>query len=77
MVQALPAAASCPSPRRRNRRRRAKQQLEAFFADLERELDKVEFFRPEEKRGTMCVNLRNIFHAHGADRSRTSARCTA
>ena len=39
----------------------AKQQLEAFFADLERELEKVEFFRPEEKRGTMSVNLRNIF----------------
>jgi tRNA/rRNA methyltransferase len=38
-----------------------KQQLEAFFADLERELDRVEFFRPAEKRGTMGVNLRNIF----------------
>ena len=32
-----------------------------FFADLERELERVEFFRPEEKRGTMSVNLRNIF----------------
>jgi tRNA/rRNA methyltransferase len=39
----------------------AKQQLEAFFADLERELEKVEFFRPPEKRGVMQVNLRNIF----------------
>ena len=39
----------------------AKHQFEAFFADLERELEKVEFFRPEEKRGTMSVNLRNIF----------------
>lgn len=38
-----------------------KQQLDAFFGDLERELEKVEFFRPEEKRGTMVVNLRNIF----------------
>jgi tRNA/rRNA methyltransferase len=38
-----------------------KQQLDAFFADLERELDKVEFFRPDEKRGVMSVNLRNIF----------------
>ena len=55
------AAANCRSPCRKNRRRRAKQQLDAFFADLERELDKVEFFRPEEKRGTMSVNLRNIF----------------
>ena len=39
----------------------AKQQLDAFFSDLERELEKVEFFRPAEKRGTMSVNLRNIF----------------
>jgi tRNA/rRNA methyltransferase len=39
----------------------SKQQFEAFFADVERELEKVEFFRPEEKRGTMSVNLRNIF----------------
>lgn len=38
-----------------------KQQLAAFFRDLERELDKVEFFRPAEKRETMLVNLRNIF----------------
>jgi tRNA/rRNA methyltransferase len=39
-----------------------KQQLQAFFANLERELDKVEFFRPPEKRATMLVNLHNIFH---------------
>ena len=39
----------------------AKQQLDAFFADLDRELDKVEFFRPDEKRGVMSINLRNIF----------------
>jgi tRNA/rRNA methyltransferase len=39
----------------------AKQQFDAFFADLERELEKVEFYRPEEKRGTMSINLRNIF----------------
>jgi tRNA/rRNA methyltransferase len=39
----------------------AKQQLDAFFAELERELEKVEFFRPEEKRATMRINLRNIF----------------
>jgi tRNA/rRNA methyltransferase len=39
-----------------------KQQLHAFFADIERELDKIEFFRPPEKRATMLVNLRNIFH---------------
>ncbi len=38
-----------------------KEQLLSFFADLERELEKVEFFRPPEKRETMTVNLRNIF----------------
>src|SRR5207253_5915600 len=44
---------SAPAPR---------EQLLAFFSDLERELERVEFFRPEEKRGTMQINLRNIFH---------------
>ena len=39
----------------------AKQQLLAFFANLERELERVEFFRPPEKRDTMLINLRNIF----------------
>ena len=38
-----------------------KEQLFAFFAGLERELDRVEFFRPPEKRATMIINLRNIF----------------
>jgi tRNA/rRNA methyltransferase len=38
-----------------------KQQLFAFFASLERELEKVEFFRPPDKRATMQINLRNIF----------------
>ena len=38
-----------------------KQQLLAFFASLDRELEKVEFFRPPEKRATMTINLRNIF----------------
>jgi tRNA/rRNA methyltransferase len=38
-----------------------KQQLLAFFASLERELEKVEFFRPPDKRETMQINLRNIF----------------
>lgn len=39
-----------------------KQQLLAFFAKLEAELEKVEYFRPPDKRGVMQVNLRNIFH---------------
>jgi tRNA/rRNA methyltransferase len=38
-----------------------KQQLLAFFAALERELEQVEFFRPPDKRETMQINLRNIF----------------
>ena len=38
-----------------------KEQIAAFFANLETELEKAEFFRPEEKRGVMRVNLRNIF----------------
>ncbi len=39
----------------------AKEQLLAFFADLERELERIEYFRPDEKRDTMVINMRNIF----------------
>jgi tRNA/rRNA methyltransferase len=42
-----------------------KEQLFAFFAGLERELDQVEYFRPPEKRATMLVNLHNIFARMG------------
>jgi tRNA/rRNA methyltransferase len=35
--------------------------MQAFFDNLIRELDRVEFLRPAEKRDTMLVNLRNIF----------------
>jgi tRNA/rRNA methyltransferase len=38
-----------------------KHQVQAFFANLERQLDLIEYFRPEDKRATMLVNLRNIF----------------
>jgi tRNA/rRNA methyltransferase len=38
-----------------------RQQLLAFFENLEHELEKVEFFRPPDKRETMQINLRNIF----------------
>ena len=38
-----------------------KQQLVSFFSSVERELEKVEFFRPPDKRATMQINLRNIF----------------
>ena len=39
----------------------SQHQMQAFFDNLVRELDKVEFLRPREKRETMLVNLRNIF----------------
>ena len=52
---ALPFAASEKSPPA------PKEQLHAFFNDLERELERIEYFRPHEKRGTMTVNMRNIF----------------
>jgi tRNA/rRNA methyltransferase len=45
-----------------------KEQLLAFFANLERELEKIEYFRPPEKHTTMLVNLRNIFHRMEATR---------
>lgn len=41
--------------------RASQHQLDAFFENLVRELDRVEFLRPREKRDTMLVNLRNIF----------------
>src|SRR6266481_9437218 len=41
--------------------RASQHQMQAFFDNLVRELDKVEFLRQREKRETMLVNLRNIF----------------
>src|SRR3954469_23483000 len=41
--------------------RASQHQMQAFFDNLVRELDRVEFLRPVEKRETMLVNLRNIF----------------
>src|SRR4051812_47184210 len=38
-----------------------REQLLGFFKNLERELERVEFFRPPDKRETMQINLRNIF----------------
>jgi tRNA/rRNA methyltransferase len=38
-----------------------RQQLLAFFEGLEHQLEKIEFFRPPDKRDTMVINLRNIF----------------
>src|SRR5438552_5639303 len=41
--------------------RASQHQMQAFFDNLVRELDEVEFLRPAEKREAMLVNLRNIF----------------
>ncbi len=41
--------------------RASQHQMQAFFENMVRELDRVEFLRPAEKRETMLVNLRNIF----------------
>src|SRR6201995_2029096 len=41
--------------------RASQHQTDAFFENLVRELDRVEFLPPAEKRETMLVNLRNIF----------------
>ena len=38
-----------------------KEQVQAFFVNLERQLDAIEYFRPLDHRATMLVNLRNIF----------------
>jgi tRNA/rRNA methyltransferase len=35
--------------------------LLAFFAAIEQELEKIEYFRPLDKRDTMQINMRNIF----------------
>ena len=45
-----------------------REQLLAFFENLERELEQVEYFRPPDKRDTMLINLRNIFHRMGPTR---------
>ena len=57
----LATAGALPFEMPRKSEPAVKEQLFAFFEGLERELDKVEFFRPPEKRATMMINLRNIF----------------
>jgi tRNA C32,U32 (ribose-2'-O)-methylase TrmJ len=44
-----------------------RQQLLAFFANLERELETVEFFRPPDKRETMQIKPAQHLLAHAAD----------
>src|SRR5215831_18164015 len=57
----LASGAALPFAMPRKSEPAPKEQLQAFFANLERQLDLIEYFRPLDKRATMLVNLRNIF----------------
>ena len=57
----LATAGTLPFAMPERSERASHHQIDAFFENLVRELDKVEFLRPREKRDTMLVNLRNIF----------------
>jgi tRNA/rRNA methyltransferase len=57
----LASAGALPFSMPRKSEPAGKQQVQAFFANLERALDEIEYFRPLDKRATMLVNLRNIF----------------
>jgi tRNA/rRNA methyltransferase len=57
----LAAGGTLPFATPRKSEPAGKQQVQAFFANLERQLDEIEYFRPLDKRATMVVNLRNIF----------------
>src|SRR5438874_815382 len=57
----LATGAALPFAMPERSERASQHQMQAFFDNLVRELDEVEFLRPAEKRATMLVNLRNIF----------------
>ena len=57
----LPTAGALPFAMPERSEPASQHQMQAFFDNLVRELDRVEFLRPAEKRETMLVNLRNIF----------------
>jgi tRNA/rRNA methyltransferase len=57
----LSTAGALPFAMPERSERASQYQMDAFFENLVRELDRVEFLRPVEKRETMLVNLRNIF----------------
>src|SRR6185312_8138358 len=57
----LSTAGALPFAMPERSERASQHQMQAFFDNLVRELDRVEFLRPAEKRETMLVNLRNIF----------------
>ena len=55
------AAGGLPFETNLRSERAGQEQMQTFFEGLVRALDQVEFLRPQEKRETMLVNLRNIF----------------
>src|SRR4051794_30568616 len=57
----LATAGALPFAMPQRSERASQHQMQAFFDNLVRELDRVEFLRPAEKRETMLVNLRSIF----------------
>src|SRR5271154_2038608 len=57
----LSTAGALPFAMPERSERASQHQMQAFFDNLVRELDRVEFLRPAKKRETMLVNLRNIF----------------
>jgi tRNA/rRNA methyltransferase len=57
----LSTAGALPFAMPERSERASQHQMQAFLDNLVRELDRVEFLRPAEKRETMLVNLRNIF----------------
>jgi tRNA/rRNA methyltransferase len=57
----LASAAALPFAMPQKSEPAGKQQVQAFFSNLECQLDLIEYFRPLDKRATMLVNLRNIF----------------
>ena len=61
-------AARCRSPCREKSRAGAASSSSTPSSPISSaELEKIEYFRPLDKRATMLVNLRNIFRAHAAD----------
>src|SRR5204863_86428 len=83
----LASGGSLPFSMPRKSEPAGKQQVQAFFANLEQALDEIEYFRPLDKRATMLVNLRNIltrmacgarlqrhFNCGAPDRSRAGRR---
>ena len=54
-----------------------REQLLAFFDNLERELERVEYFRPADKRDTMADQPAQHLPPHAGRRGRTSRPCRA